>query len=103
MRASDIPFQQMLVSRARDHVQGALPVWLEAFAKADARGRLAETLGAYADCDMNAQRAAKQLGVHPNTIYARMQKIEDVTGLNALSYHPLTELLLALECRGDVA
>ena len=101
-RASDIPFQQMLISRARDHLQGALPAWLDAFMAADKNGRLAETLVAYAACDMNVLKAAKQLAVHPNTIYARMQKVDDVTGLNALSYHPLTELLLAVECRGDL-
>lgn len=102
MRASDIPFQQMLVSKARDGMQSALPAWLDAFTRADARarGRLSETLRAYADCDMNVLRTAKALDIHPNTIYSRMQKIDDVTGLNALSYHPLTELLLAIDCRG---
>ena len=48
---------------------------------------------------MNLLQAAKTLGVHPNTIYARMQKIADVTGMNALTYHALTELLLAVDCR----
>jgi sugar diacid utilization regulator len=100
MRASDIPFQQMLVSKARDGVQNALPAWLDALVNADTKGRLAATLRAYADCDMNVLRTAKHLDVHPNTIYARMQKIGDVTGLDALSYHSLTEMLLALDCRG---
>ena len=48
---------------------------------------------------MNVVRAAKKLAVHPNTIYARMQRIDDITGLNPLAYHPLTELLLAADCR----
>ena len=103
MRASDIPFQQVLVSKARDHMQTALPNWVDAFVEADrkGRGRMLATLRAYADCDMNALRAAKALDVHPNTIYSRMQKIEDITGLNALSYHSLTELLLSLELAGS--
>ncbi len=101
MRASDIPFRQMLVSKARDEVQTALPAWLDALTAADirSRGRLAETLRAYADCDMNVLRTAKALSVHPNTIYARMQRIEHITGLKPVSYHALTELLLALDCR----
>ena len=98
MPVSTIPFRQMLVSAASESIHSALPAWTDAFFSADTRGRLAETLRAYADCDMNVQRTAKSLRVHPNTIYARMQKIEDVTGLNGLSYHPLTELLLAIEC-----
>lgn len=100
MRASDIPFRQVLTSKARDEVQYALPAWLDIFLRTDKKGRLAATLRAYADCDMNVLKSAKQLDVHPNTIYARMRKIEDLTGLDPLSYHPLTEMLLALDCRG---
>ncbi len=100
MRASDIAFRQIVVSKARDEVQSALPPWIDTFLKADMKGRLASTVRAYADCDMNVLKSAKQLDVHPNTIYARMQKIEDLTGLDPLSYHPLTEMLLALDCRG---
>ena len=50
---------------------------------------------------MNVLKTAKALGIHPNTIYARLQKIDDITGRNALSYHALTELLLAAECAGQ--
>ena len=46
---------------------------------------------------MNVLQAAKRLAVHPNTIYARAQKISDITGKSLLSYHDLTELLLATE------
>ena len=99
LRASDIPFRRMLIATAGDEVQSALPPWTDRFIAADrrARGNLSATLRAYADCDMNVQRTAKSLGIHPNTIYARLQKIADTTGLNALSYHALTELLLAID------
>ena len=46
---------------------------------------------------MNAQKTAQILGIHPNTVYSRMQKIERLTGLNALRFHALSELLLALD------
>jgi hypothetical protein len=95
-----IPFRQMLVSHARDTIQSALPAWLDDFLKSDAKskGALAATLDAYADADMNVLQAAKALAIHPNTVYARMQKIERITGRNPLSYHALTELLLAVDC-----
>ena len=48
---------------------------------------------------MNAQKTAKALSIHPNTIYSRMQRIGDITGRNPLEYHALTELLLAMECQ----
>ena len=47
---------------------------------------------------MNALKTAKSLSLHPNTIYARMQKIADITGRNPLAYNALTELLLATDC-----
>jgi sugar diacid utilization regulator len=98
-----IPFRHMLVRVATNNIQSALPVWLESFLSADekARGHLLETLRAYADADMNVLKTAKNLSIHPNTIYARMQKIQDITGRNALSYHDLSELLLASDCSGE--
>lgn len=100
---SSISLPRLLVAHARDKVQSALPPWLDAFAKADARahGRLSETLRAYADADMNVLQAAKRLAIHPNTIYSRARRISDITGKDLLNYHDLTELLLAAECRPE--
>lgn len=99
MQYAEIPFRQMLLRHARDHRNVALPAWLAALQTADrkARGSLASTLRAYADANMNALRAAKLLSVHANTIYSRLQRIADLTGKNALNYHELTELLLAID------
>jgi len=100
MPYSQIPFRHMLVRLAADNIQPALPSWLDDFLLADqkSRGALGNTLLAYADADMNVLQTAKALSLHPNTIYARMQKIDNITGKNALTYNALTELLLAAEC-----
>ena len=94
----------MLVRHACEGRALALPAWHETLASADrkARGALSATLQTYADCNMNALQTAKALSVHPNTIYARMQRITDLTGRSALDYHHLTELLLVLECDGQL-
>ena len=99
MQYADIPLRDMLLRLARDSMSDALPAWADAFAKADnkMRGALYATLAAYADSNMNVLAAAKQLSVHPNTIYSRLNKIEGVTGKSALSYHELTELLLGAD------
>jgi sugar diacid utilization regulator len=99
MSFAHIPFQRMLVRVARDNVPSAIPAWLNDFVQANnkARGALLTTLHSYADNDMNVLQTAKALSRHPNTIYARMQKIDEITGKNALGYHALTELLLAAE------
>ena len=97
----DIPLRQMLVSQAGDSLRLTLPGWAAAIDDADrrARGKLLATLQAYADADMNVLKTARALSVHPNTIYARMQRITDVAGISPLGYHGLTEILLAIECR----
>jgi len=104
MPYSSITLPRLLVAHSRDKVRSALPAWLDDFSRADkrARGRLADTLRAYADADMNVLSAAKALGVHPNTLYARAQKIHDITGKSMLSYHDLTELLMAIACRHEL-
>jgi sugar diacid utilization regulator len=99
MPYSQIPFRQMVIRLARENIQSVLPVWLKDLQAADrkARGALTKTLLAYANANMNALQTAKRLSVHSNTVYSRMQRIADLTGKNALAYHDLTELLLAIE------
>jgi hypothetical protein len=98
---AEIPVRKMILRLVQDSMQSALPAWLDDFIAADgqAKGSLKKTLEAYADANMNVLRAAEILSVHPNTIYSRLQKIEDKTGKNALAYHDLNELLLASDCK----
>lgn len=97
---SGLPIRDLLVHRASDYVQSAPPAWARAFVAADAKsaGTLIETLRAVAQADMNMQKAARLLGKHPNTIYARMERIKEATGLDGQRYRDLTELLLAADC-----
>jgi sugar diacid utilization regulator len=98
---SRLPIRRLLLHRGADYVQSALPRWSAVFHDADAkmRGALVTTLRAYADADMNVLKAARALTLHPNTVYARLQRINDLTGLDCQRFHDLTELLLAADCR----
>ncbi len=96
-RYADISLRQMLIMHARGAATSLRPAWAERLVAEDRRGVLAATLRSYADCNMNAQKTAEFLGIHPNTVYSRMQKIERLTGRNALQFHALSELLLALD------
>lgn len=99
VRISDIPIRQMVLRTAHDNMQSTLPGWVDDFLAADnkAKGSLIDTLRAYADADMNAVRAAQNLSVHPNTVYSRIQRVKDATGLDPLKFHLLNELLLAAD------
>ena len=100
VQISDVPIQRLMPQLCGADILSALPAWSQSFITADrrSRGKLVATLRAYADASMNVLRAAKSLSVHPNTIYARMQKIEDVTGLDARTYRALNDLLQIANC-----
>lgn len=94
-----LPIRKLLLHLGGEQVKPALPGWTEDFVKADARakGKLVATLRGYAAADMNVLQAARDLDVHPNTIYSRMQRIEKVTGLDGQRFDALNDLLLAAE------
>lgn len=100
VRFAEIPFRDILVRTGAEQVQSALPSWVGRLLIADtkSRGALTATLRAYASANMNVLKTAEALALHPNTIYARMQKITDLTEQNPLSFNALTELLLVTDC-----
>jgi hypothetical protein len=99
---SQLPIRGLLVHRGTEYVQSAPPNWIAALVALDVKadGALIATLRAIADADMNMQKAARILGKHPNTIYDRVERIRETTGLDGQRYHDLTELLLGADCAG---
>jgi hypothetical protein len=97
---SDIPLQRLLLHFAAADFRRVLPAWTHEFDDADAAagGALVATLRAYASVDMNVLKAAQELAVHPNTVYARLQRIFDISGLQPRSYNSLTDLLIVCDC-----
>jgi hypothetical protein len=97
---SALPVKSLLLHAGGEHVRSAAPAWVAALMAADAKaaGNFVRTLSALADADLNVQGAGRRLGVHANTVYARLQRIRDLTGLDGQRHHELVELLLAVEC-----
>ena len=102
---ADIPLQRLLLRFAGADFRRVLPGWTNELCAADdhARGALTATIRAYANADMNVLQAAQALDVHPNTIYARFQRIRDISGLQARSFNDLTALLMVSDCKRDDA
>ena len=103
VRFADIPTQRLLLYFAGEEFRRVLPGWSGEFYAADkrARGTLTQTLRAYADADMNMLKAALALDLHPNTLYARFQRIFEITGLHARFFNQLNTLLIVAGCRRD--
>jgi sugar diacid utilization regulator len=95
-----LPIRGLLVHRGTEHVKSTPPNWVAVLVKSDAAagGVLIDTLRAVADADLNMQKAARILGRHPNTVYTRLERIRQLTGLDGQRYHDLTELLLGADC-----
>jgi hypothetical protein len=72
------------------------------FVLADAAtgGALIATLAAYAASDLNARTAARQLHLHVNTAYYRLDRIAERTGCDLRRFADVMELLIAVRLLG---
>ena len=97
---ASIRLERLLLQMGREKIRQVLPGWTRGLRQADekANGALSKTLRAYADADMNVQQSAVALEVHPNTVYARLDRVNELTGLDARSFHALNELLIVCAC-----
>ena len=95
-----LPVRSLLAHAGGEYVRAAAPAWSEALIGADVKagGNLLKTLHALADADLNMQEAGRRLGVHPNTVYGRVTRIRELTGIDGQSFHGLLDLLLAADC-----
>lgn len=71
--------------------------YIEPLAPDTAQGKeLIQTLRAFLDADLNSERAAEALFVHPNTVRNRLHRIEDLSGASLGSVRDLSEIYVAL-------
>jgi hypothetical protein len=95
---SDIDLPELLVRRA-DHVAVRLiPEWACHFnsTEDDLPRELSRTIRAFADSSLNVKQTAQRLGVHPNTVYFRLNRIKKLTGIDPRTYSGTSLLLTAV-------
>lgn len=99
---SEMSLQELMIRKSADELMRVLPDWTESFMAANrkSRGVLVDTLKAYARSSMNVLNTAAILGSHPNTVYARFDRITEMTGLMPRIFADLNELLIVAECAG---
>ena len=88
---SDLTLLDQLLGGDRDEVRRPVPPGV-----ADLEPALRATLVAFADCDLNAGRAARRLQVHPNTVHYRLRRIEQLTGRDTRRFRDMVELMAAI-------
>ena len=100
---SNLSALQIIFHLARPEFSKTLPAWTQSFSEVDERskGALMASIKTYAESDMNLQSTARSLKVHPNTLVARFQRIEEITGLDPKTFTGLTDILLVGSCLND--
>ena len=97
VRFNAISLFDHLVKNASLSAYRIKPPWVESLIAEDKRtkGVLLRTLNAYVNCRMSAKKAAENLNVHTNTVYQRINKIEEICNLSDFSSPDLIDVLVA--------
>jgi PucR C-terminal helix-turn-helix domain/GGDEF-like domain len=108
MHFAEIDLMEFLVRRPDSAARRLIPDWAGRLAEADGgkAGELSRTISRFADCNFNVKRTARCLNLHTNTVYFRLNRIRELTGIDPRSYSGLSLLLTALrmlDAGGDCA
>lgn len=95
---SEIELPEFLIRRADPTALRLVPDWARRFVGGDnqAARDLTRTICAFADCSFNVKRTARRLGVHTNTIYFRLKRINEITGIDPRTFAGASQLLTAI-------
>lgn len=88
MHFADIDLTEFLIRRADKIVLHLIPEWTRHLAAA-ASGQsteLSRTIRVFAECSLNVKQTASRLGVHTNTVYFRLNRINKLTGIDPRTF-----------------
>jgi sugar diacid utilization regulator len=91
MHFADIDLTEFLIRRPDKDAFRLIPKWAPKLSNG-----MAQTVRAFADCSLNVKQTARQLGVHPNTVYFRLNQIAKLTGVNPRTFRGTALLVSAL-------
>jgi PucR C-terminal helix-turn-helix domain/GGDEF-like domain len=95
---ADIDLREFLLRRADRAAVRLVPEWARKFGLTEDEQlrELRRTIRVFADCNFNVKQTARRLSVHTNTVYFRLNRINNLTGLNPRTYSGTSDLLTAL-------
>jgi sugar diacid utilization regulator len=98
MPFAEIDLMEFLVRRPNHAARRLIPDWAGRLVDADSgkQGELSRTIRHFADCNFNVKRTARRLNLHTNTVYFRLNRIRELTGIDPRSYSGLSLLLTTL-------
>ena len=95
---ADIDLQEFLIRRADSAAFRLIPQWADRLHPTnDEQSReLSRTVQAFADCNFNVKQTARRLRIHANTVYFRLNRIKEFTGIDPRTFSGTSLLLTAL-------
>jgi sugar diacid utilization regulator len=89
---ADIDLMEFLVRRPDAAALRLIPDWAGRFMDVDLgrSGELTRTIHEFADCNFNVKRTARHLDLHTNTVYFRLNRVRELTGIDPRSYSRLS-------------
>lgn len=95
---ADIDLVEFLLHRPDAAAFRLLPAWAEQLHAADRKkaGELARTLRMFTECSLNVKVTARRLGLHTNTLYFRLNRMKQLTGVDPRSFAGASLLLTTL-------
>jgi hypothetical protein len=98
MHFADIDLPEFLIRRADKTALRLIPEWTRHLTPAGGgqSDELSRTVHAFAECSLNVKQTAQRLGVHINTVYFRLNRINKLTGIDPRTFAGASFLLTAL-------
>ena len=96
LRFGNIHLTDFLIWGADRAALRLVPDWLREAHSSGRHAELTQTIREFAECSLNVKETARHLGVHPNTVYFRLNQIRSRTGADPRTLAGATLLLTSL-------
>ena len=96
LRFADVDLAEFVTHGADRMALRLVPDWVRTAHEAGMDQELLLTIRAFARCSLNVKETARQLNVHANTIYFRLNQIKQRTKVDPRTFEGLTHLVTSL-------
>jgi hypothetical protein len=97
MHFADIDLPEFLIRRADRTALRLIPEWQRHLVQGGPQSaELSRTIRAFTDCSLNVKQTARRLGVHANTVYFRLNRINKLTGVDPRTFSGASLLVTTL-------
>lgn len=95
---AEIPMNDYRLRRAETTAFRLIPSWVEKLLHEDRKpkGELTPTVQAFGESSLNVKHSAKRLKLHANPVYFRLNRVQEIAGVDPRSLGGLTAILTAL-------